>query len=137
MPISKTRLARYIAAAVLDRLLNPKRTIEGIVRSLSTPPPTETGTDRTMNDPKKHGPTKIAPQVVANHLGARLPRCVPLQGARPSIRPRDYEAVLRPCGINCNSRARSAEMVQMSKRAIRTDGDCCVARRDRAKGRRR
>ena len=34
MPISKARLARYMAAAVVDRLLNPKRTIEGIVRSL-------------------------------------------------------------------------------------------------------
>lgn len=34
MPISKARLARSIASAVLDRLLNPKRTLEGILRPL-------------------------------------------------------------------------------------------------------
>jgi glycosyltransferase involved in cell wall biosynthesis len=34
MPISKARLARAIAAAVLDRLLNPKRTLEGLLRPL-------------------------------------------------------------------------------------------------------
>ena len=34
MPISKGRLAGRVAAAVLDRLLNPKRTLEGIIRPL-------------------------------------------------------------------------------------------------------
>lgn len=38
MPISKSRLARAIAAAVVDRLLNPKRTLEGLLRPLLSTP---------------------------------------------------------------------------------------------------
>lgn len=34
MPISRARLARAIGAAVIDRLLNPKRTLEGLLRPL-------------------------------------------------------------------------------------------------------
>ena len=33
-PISKTRLARYVLTATADRVLNPKRTIEGVARVL-------------------------------------------------------------------------------------------------------
>lgn len=36
MPIRSAKLARYVAAAVVDRLLNPKRTLEGIVRAWRT-----------------------------------------------------------------------------------------------------
>lgn len=38
MPISKARLARAVTAAIVDRLLNPKRTIEGILRPLFSSP---------------------------------------------------------------------------------------------------
>jgi glycosyltransferase involved in cell wall biosynthesis len=33
-PIDRLRLARYVAAATVDRVLNPKRTLEGVVRIL-------------------------------------------------------------------------------------------------------
>jgi glycosyltransferase involved in cell wall biosynthesis len=33
-PIRTGRLARYVAAAILDRLLNPKRTLEGLARAV-------------------------------------------------------------------------------------------------------